>query len=104
MQLYKVTKKKIAQAFGKWIMDAVTQGSMQAGKPAGGFNIGKEAGQWFFSGRKHGVVDASVKINSLDKTAVVGLVLMNYDSFYSKLLYFLNDCEESVMERLHHCG
>lgn len=77
----------------------------------------------FFSARKHGLVDAVVRNNSFDKTAVVALpggigtldevfeilaliqlerigskfpvpfLLMNYDSFYSKLLEFLNDCE-----------
>jgi len=77
----------------------------------------------FFSARKHGLVDAVVRNNSFDKTAVVTLpggigtldelfemlaliqlerigsklpvplLLMNYDSFYSKLLDFLNDCE-----------
>jgi len=77
----------------------------------------------FFSARKHGLVDAVVRNNSFDKTAVVALpggigtldevfemlaliqlerigsklpvplLLMNYDSFYSKLLDFLNDCE-----------
>ncbi|KAG5017588.1 hypothetical protein JHK85_023724 [Glycine max] len=126
---------------GPGLMDAVTQGSMLAGKPVGGFKIGREAGEWtasnfhpylpsenyltfrFFSARKHGLVDAVVRNNSFDKTAVVALpggigtldevfeilaliqlerigskfpvpfLLMNYDSFYSKLLEFLNDCE-----------
>lgn len=126
---------------GPGLMDAVTQGAMQAGKPVGGFKIGKEAGEWtasnfhpylpsenyltcrFFSARKHGLVDAIVRNDSFDKTAVVALpggigtldevfeimaliqlerigsdlpvpfLLMNYDSFYSKLLDFLNDCE-----------
>ncbi|KAK7305202.1 hypothetical protein VNO77_43103 [Canavalia gladiata] len=126
---------------GPGLMDAVTQGAMLAGKPVGGFKIGKEAGEWtasnfhpylpsenyltcrFFSARKHGLVDAVVRSNSFDKTAVVALpggigtldevfeimaliqlerigsgfpvpfLLMNYDSFYSKLLDFLNDCE-----------
>ncbi|CAJ1963977.1 unnamed protein product [Sphenostylis stenocarpa] len=126
---------------GPGLMDAVTQGAMLAGKPVGGFKIGKEAGEWttsnfhpylpsenyltcrFFSARKHGLVDAVVRNNSFDKTAVVALpggigtldevfeilaliqlerigskfpvplLLMNYDSFYSKLLDFLNDCE-----------
>lgn len=27
-------------------MDAVTKGALEAGKPVGGFKIGKEAGQW----------------------------------------------------------
>ncbi|RDX83825.1 hypothetical protein CR513_35209, partial [Mucuna pruriens] len=126
---------------GPGLMDAVTQGAMLAGKPVGGFKIGKEAGEWtasnfhpylpsenyltcrFFSARKHGLVDAIVRNNSFDKTAVVALpggigtldemfeilaliqlerigsqlpvpfLLMNYDSFYSKLLHFLDDCE-----------
>nr|GMC76425.1 probable cytokinin riboside 5'-monophosphate phosphoribohydrolase LOGL10 [Ipomoea batatas] len=77
----------------------------------------------FFSARKHGLVDAAVRSSSLDKTAVIGLpggigtldeifelmaliqldrigsvlpvpfLLMNYDSFYSKLLDFLHECE-----------
>ncbi|KAF3453360.1 hypothetical protein FNV43_RR03800 [Rhamnella rubrinervis] len=77
----------------------------------------------FFSARKHGLVDAVVRNSSSDRTAVVALpggigtldemfeilaliqlerigskhqvpfLLMNYDSFYSKLLDFLDDCE-----------
>ena len=77
----------------------------------------------FFSARKHGLVDAAVRSYSSDRTAVVSLhggigtldevfeilaliqlqrigselpipfLLMNYDSFYSKLLEFLDDCE-----------
>lgn len=31
---------------GPGLMDAVTKGAMEAGKPVGGFKIGKEAGQW----------------------------------------------------------
>ncbi|XP_061367600.1 probable cytokinin riboside 5'-monophosphate phosphoribohydrolase LOGL10 [Gastrolobium bilobum] len=127
---------------GPGLMDAVTQGALLAGRPVGGFKIGKEAGEWtasnfhpylpsenyltcrFFSARKHGLVDAVVRNNAFDKTAVVALpggigtldevfeilaliqlerigsklpvpfVLMNYDSFYSKLLDFLNVCED----------
>ncbi|KAL8469799.1 hypothetical protein ACS0TY_032603 [Phlomoides rotata] len=127
---------------GPGLMDAVTKGALEAGKPVGGFKIGKEAGQWtatnvhaylpldnyltcrFFSARKHGLVDAAVRADSSDKTAVVVLpggigtldeafeilallqlerigsllpvpfVLMNYDSFYSKLLDFIEDCED----------
>lgn len=126
---------------GPGLMDAATKGALQAGKPVGGFKIGKEAGQWtatnfhpylpsetyltcrFFSSRKHGLVDAAVRSCSSDRTAVVALpggigtldemfeilaliqlerigselpvpfLLMNYDSFYSKLLDFLDDCE-----------
>ncbi|KAK3032471.1 hypothetical protein RJ639_037284 [Escallonia herrerae] len=126
---------------GPGLMDAATQGALQAGKPVGGFKIGKEAGEWtatnfhpylpsdtyltckFFSARKHGLVDAVVRSSSSDRTAVVALpggigtldeifeilaliqlerigselpvpfILMNYDSFYSKLLDFLDDCE-----------
>lgn len=77
----------------------------------------------FFSARKHGLVDAVVRNSSNDRTAVVALpggvgtldeifeilaliqlkrigselpvpfLLMNYDSYYSKLLEFLDDCE-----------
>ncbi|KAL5735815.1 hypothetical protein ACOSP7_030273 [Xanthoceras sorbifolium] len=126
---------------GPGLMDAVTKGAMQAGKPVGGFKIGKEAGEWtasnfhpylpsetyltcrFFSARKHGLVDATVRSGSSERTAVVALpggigtldemfeilaliqlerigsvlpvpfLVMNYDSFYTKLLDFLVDCE-----------
>lgn len=126
---------------GPGLMDAVTKGALQAGKPVGGFKIAKEAGEWtatnfhpylpldcyltcrFFSARKHGLVDAAVRASDSDRTAVVALpggigtldeafeiltliqlerigsmlpvpfLLMNYDSFYSKLLDFLDDCE-----------
>ncbi|KAL7130869.1 hypothetical protein ABFS83_13G160900 [Erythranthe nasuta] len=126
---------------GPGLMDAVTKGALQAGKPVGGFKIAKEAGEWtatnfhpylpldtyltcrFFSARKHGLVDAAARASSSDKTAVVVLpggigtldeafeilaliqlerigsvfpvpfILMNYDSFYSKLLEFIGDCE-----------
>ncbi|KAM7252452.1 hypothetical protein ACFE04_024335 [Oxalis oulophora] len=127
---------------GPGLMDAVTKGALQAGKPVGGFKIGKEAGEWtasnfhpylpsetyltcrFFSARKHGLVDAAVRDSSAEKTAVVALpggvgtldeifeilaliqlerigsklpvpvLVMNYDSFYMKLLDFLTDCEK----------
>lgn len=127
---------------GPGLMDAATQGALQAGKPVGGFKIGKEAGEWtatnfhpylpsesyltcrFFSSRKHGLVDAVVRCKSSERTAVVvlpggigtldevfeimaliqlerigsqlpvPLLLMNYDSFYTNLLEFLNDCEK----------
>ncbi|XP_075503188.1 uncharacterized protein LOC142540723 isoform X2 [Primulina tabacum] len=126
---------------GRGLMDAVTKGALQAGKPVGGFKIAKEAGEWvatnlhpylqtenyltcrFFSARKHGLADAAVRATSSDRTAVVALpggigtldevfeiltliqlerigsrfpvpfLLMNYDSFYSKLLDFLSNCE-----------
>ncbi|XP_057765548.1 cytokinin riboside 5'-monophosphate phosphoribohydrolase LOG2 [Salvia miltiorrhiza] len=126
---------------GPGLMDAVTKGALEAGKPVGGFKIGKEAGQWtatdvhpylpldsyltcrFFSARKHGLVDAGVRAVSSEKTAFVALpggigtldeafeilaliqlqrigsvlpvpfLVMNYDSFYSKLLDFIDDCE-----------
>ncbi|KAK6947021.1 LOG family [Dillenia turbinata] len=78
----------------------------------------------FFSARKHGLVDAVVRNSSTDQTAVVALpggigtldevfeilaliqverigselpipvLLMNYDSFYSKMLDFLDECEQ----------
>ncbi|XP_058218853.1 uncharacterized protein LOC131329627 isoform X2 [Rhododendron vialii] len=127
---------------GPGLMDAATKGALQAGKPVGGFKIGKEANEWtatnfhpylpsetyltcrFFTARKHGLVDAAVRLDSSDKTAVIALpggvgtldevfeilaliqlerigsafpvpfLLMNYDSFYSKLLEFLDVCEE----------
>uniref|UniRef100_A0A7N0TDK9 Cytokinin riboside 5'-monophosphate phosphoribohydrolase n=1 Tax=Kalanchoe fedtschenkoi TaxID=63787 RepID=A0A7N0TDK9_KALFE len=77
----------------------------------------------FFSARKHGLVDAVVRSSASEKTAVVALpggfgtldevfeiltliqlerldsrhpvpfLLMNYDSFYTKMLSFLDDCE-----------
>ncbi|KAG2678186.1 hypothetical protein I3760_12G132000 [Carya illinoinensis] len=127
---------------GPGLMDAATKGALQAGKPVGGFKIGREAGEWtasnfhpylpsetyltcrFFSARKHGLVDAAVRSTSSIRTAVVALpggigtldevfeilsliqlerigselpvpfLLMNYDSFYSKLLDFLDNCED----------
>ncbi|CAL1384692.1 unnamed protein product [Linum trigynum] len=126
---------------GPGLMDAATKGALQAGKPVGGFKIGKEAGEWtasnfhsylpaetyltcrFFSARKHGLVDAAVRNEATDRTAVVALpggigtldemfeilaliqlqrigselpvpfIVMNYDSFYKNLLEFLDDCE-----------
>ncbi|KAJ1294667.1 hypothetical protein BS78_01G163400 [Paspalum vaginatum] len=127
---------------GPGLMDAAIQGALEADKPIGGFKIAKEAGEWtssnfhpylppetyltcrFFSARKHGLVDAAVRNNPTDRTAVVALpggigtldelfetmaliqlerigsalpvpfLLLNYDSYYSKLLEFLNVCQE----------
>nr|GEV55946.1 probable cytokinin riboside 5'-monophosphate phosphoribohydrolase LOGL10 [Tanacetum cinerariifolium] len=127
---------------GPGLMDAATQGALQAGKPVGGFKIVKEANEWtstnyhpylpshtyltcrFFSARKHGLVDAAVRTSKHDRTAVIVLpggigtldeafeilaliqlerigsalpvpfLLMNYDSFYLKLLDFLDVCED----------
>ncbi|XP_076911579.1 uncharacterized protein LOC143569590 [Bidens hawaiensis] len=127
---------------GPGLMDAATQGALEAGKPVGGFKIAKEANEWtstnshpylpshtyltcrFFSARKHGLVDAAVRASNQDKTGVIVLpggigtldeafeilaliqlerigsalpvpfILMNYDSFYSKLLEFLDVCED----------
>lgn len=127
---------------GPGLMDAVTKGALQAEKPVGGIKIEKEAGEWtaskvhpylppqnyhtcrFFSARKHGLVDAVVRNNVSDKTAVIALpggigtldemfeilaliqlkrigsvlpvpfIVMNYDSFYSKLFEFIESCED----------
>ncbi|XP_018680613.2 uncharacterized protein LOC135671937 isoform X2 [Musa acuminata AAA Group] len=124
---------------GPGLMDAAFKGALEAKKPVGGFKIARESGEWtssnfhpylppetyltcrFFSARKHGLVDAAVRNNPSDMTAVVALpggigtldevfeilaliqlerigskfpvpfLLMNYDSFYSKLLDFLDD-------------
>ncbi|CAN0892081.1 hypothetical protein LINGRAPRIM_LOCUS141 [Linum grandiflorum] len=105
---------------GPGLMDAATKGALKAGKPVGGFKIVKFR---FFSARKHGLVDAAVRMKASDRTAVVVLpggigtldemfeilalvqlerigsefpvpiIVMNYDSFYKKLLEFLDDCE-----------
>ncbi|XLU19709.1 hypothetical protein S245_055775 [Arachis hypogaea] len=89
---------------GPGLMNAVTQGALQAGKPVGRFKIGKEAGEWtasnyhpylpsenyltcrFFSAMKHGLVDVVVRNNSLDKTVVVALlqssiIIVYFDSY-----------------------
>ncbi|VVB00643.1 unnamed protein product [Arabis nemorensis] len=128
---------------GPGLMDAVTKGALEAGKPVGGIKIDKEAGEWtaskfhpylppqnyhtcrFFSARKHGLVDAAIRNNISDKTAIIALpggvgtldemfeilaliqlkrigslfpvpfIVMNYDSFYSKLFEFMESCENS---------
>lgn len=79
----------------------------------------------FFSARKHGLVDAAVRASASDRTAVIALpggigtldeifeiltliqlerigsvlpvpfILMNYDSFYTKLLEFLDQCKDN---------
>lgn len=127
---------------GPGLMDAAINGALEAKKPVGGFKIAKESGEWttsnfhpylptetyitcrFFSARKHGLVDAAVRNNPSDRTAVVAFpggigtldevfeilaliqlerigsklpvpfLLVNYDSFYSKLLDFIDDCEK----------
>jgi len=76
---------------GPGMMDAVTQGALQAHKPVGGFKISNEGGTWtnscvhpylsdhtyltcqFFSARKHGLADAGVRDNQADHTAYVSL-------------------------------
>ncbi|XP_010557514.1 PREDICTED: probable cytokinin riboside 5'-monophosphate phosphoribohydrolase LOGL3 isoform X2 [Tarenaya hassleriana] len=126
---------------GPGLMDAVTKGALEIGKPVGGIKIDKEAGEWtaskfhpylppqnyhtcrFFSARKHGLVDAVIRNSVSDRTAVIALpggigtldemfeilaliqlerigselpvpfLVMNYDSFYSKLFEFLDSCE-----------
>ncbi|KAJ3674338.1 hypothetical protein LUZ60_004954 [Juncus effusus] len=126
---------------GPGLMDAAIQGAMEAKKPVGGFKIAKEAGEWtssnfhsyllshtyltcrFFSARKHGLVDAAVRNNPSERTAVIAFpggigtldeifeiltliqlkrigsklpvpfLLMNYDGYYDKLLEFLEVCE-----------
>lgn len=126
---------------GPGLMDAAFQGAFEANKPVGGLKIAREAGEWtssnyhpylpseayltcrFFSARKHGLVDAAVRNDLSDMTAVVALpggigtldevfeilaliqlerigskhpvpfLLMNYDSYYSKLLSFIDECE-----------
>ncbi|XP_038972286.1 uncharacterized protein LOC103708110 isoform X2 [Phoenix dactylifera] len=127
---------------GPGLMDAAIKGALEAKKPVGGFKIARESGEWttsnfhpylpletyltcrFFSARKHGLVDAAVRNNPSDRTAVVAFpggigtldevfeilaliqlerigsklpipfLLINYDSFYSKLLDFMGDCEK----------
>ncbi|KAJ1690268.1 hypothetical protein LUZ63_014423 [Rhynchospora breviuscula] len=127
---------------GPGLMDAAIKGSLQAKKPVGGFKIGKEAGEWtssnlhpylppdtyftcrFFSARKHGLVDAVVRNDPSERTAVVALpggigtvdeifeilaliqlerigskfpvpfLLLNYDGYYTKLMEFLDVCEQ----------
>ncbi|PKI66809.1 hypothetical protein CRG98_012815 [Punica granatum] len=105
---------------GPGLMDAATKGALEAGKPVASESY---LTCRFFSARKHGLVDAAVRKSNSDRTAVVALpggigtldemfeimaliqlerigselpvpfLLMNYDSFYSKLLDFLVDCK-----------
>lgn len=127
---------------GPGLMDAAIKGSFEANVAVGGFKIAREANEWttsnfhpylpsesyltcrFFSARKHALVDAAVRNNPSDMTAVIALpggvgtldemfeilaliqmerigskfpvpfLLMNYDSYYSKLLEFIHDCEQ----------
>ncbi|KAL6284156.1 hypothetical protein ACE6H2_015085 [Prunus campanulata] len=93
---------------GLGLMDAATEGALQAGTPVGRFKISKEAGEWtasnfhpylpsevFFSARRHGVVDAAVRSRrSSDIGPLLLLYLVGLDSFYSKLLGFLDDCKD----------
>ncbi|KAJ0935552.1 putative LOG family protein [Helianthus annuus] len=112
---------------GPGLMDAATQGALQAGKPVAGFKIGKEANEWtstnfhpylpshsYLTCRasnedKTGVIVLPGGIGTLDEAfeilALIQLerigsalpvpfILMNYDSFYSKLLEFLDVCED----------
>ncbi|XP_024395533.1 uncharacterized protein [Physcomitrium patens] len=76
---------------GPGMMDAATQGALEAKKPVGCFNIAKEAGTWvtryvhpylatqmyftcrFFTARKHGLVEAGVRNNVPDRTAFICL-------------------------------
>ncbi|CAI0379111.1 unnamed protein product [Linum tenue] len=105
---------------GPGLMDAATKGALQAGKPVAGFKIDKW--QVLLS-QKTRLADAAVRNKATDRTAVVALpggigtldemfeilaliqlerigselpvpfIVMNYDSFYKKLLEFLDDCE-----------
>jgi predicted Rossmann-fold nucleotide-binding protein len=124
---------------GAGMMEAVTQGGMDAGKPVAGFMILLEAGGGeqqasrkhpylpdtnyhtasFFSARKHGLVDAGVRVKETDRTVFVALpggvgtldeifevlalmqlrrlgssydvpfIIMNYDGCFDGLLQFL---------------
>ena len=125
---------------GPGFMDAVTKGALDADKPVGGFMILLESGQRgklqpsrvhpylpqscylttsFFSARKHGLVDAGVRVSAQDRTAFIALpggvgtldeifeilallqlkrigsahdvpfIFMNYDGHYDGLLSFL---------------
>lgn len=77
---------------GAGMMEAVTRGGMEAGKPVAGFMILLEAGGQrqasrthpylppevyhtasFFSARKHGLVDAGIRANKTDRTAFFAL-------------------------------
>ncbi|KAK7825606.1 hypothetical protein CFP56_032984 [Quercus suber] len=104
---------------GPGLMHVATKGALEVGKPVGGLKIGTEANEETAS-NFHLLVDAAVRSNSSDRIVVVAfpggigtldkgqsflfpplfliiacsLTLMIYDSFYSKLLDFLDDCEE----------
>ena len=129
---------------GAGMMEAVTRGGLDAGKPVAGFMILLEAGgarqasrthpylpthayhtASFFSARKHGLVDAGVRVTENDRTAFVALpggvgtldeifevlaliqlrrlgtefkvpfLIMNYDGCFDGLLQFL---EKDIVE------
>lgn len=127
---------------GPGLMDAAFEGAVEANKAVGGFKIARESGEWtssnfhpylppetyitcrFFSARKHALVDAAVRNDPSDMTAVVTFpggvgtldevfeilaliqlerigskfpvpfLLLNYDHYYSKLLDFVQECEK----------
>lgn len=105
---------KIVKESGEWI-----RSSFHPYLPSGSYLTCR-----FFSARKHGLVDAATRNKPSDMTAVVAFpggigtldevfeilaliqldrigselpvpfILMNYDSFYSKLLEFMHECEK----------
>eukprot|EP00192_Tetraselmis_astigmatica_P013708 CAMPEP_0117659726 /NCGR_PEP_ID=MMETSP0804-20121206/6586_1 /TAXON_ID=1074897 /ORGANISM="Tetraselmis astigmatica, Strain CCMP880" /LENGTH=321 /DNA_ID=CAMNT_0005466403 /DNA_START=29 /DNA_END=990 /DNA_ORIENTATION=+ len=102
-QQAKDLSKEVAQLLGgatTWsglgggMMEAVSQGALEAGAPAAGFKIFREGGRWvgldgswehpylprensvtceFFSARKHGLAEAASRRAVSDRTAVVVL-------------------------------